>query len=199
MSMRWPRRPGAAPEPDRDDRLSRFLALILRHKPESAGVALDPAGFVDIEALAHALAGQPGWSGVGAEAIRKLAAADDRRYEVIGDRIRARYGHTIPIEQPGAPAVPPEWLYYGAAPGVLEGIRAAGLLPQDRRFVHLSATRRDAAAVAARHSPEVAVITVLARRASEAGIPFYQAAPGLYLTRAVPPAFLHLPNATPGA
>lgn len=95
--------------------------------------------------------------------------------------------------------LPPEWLYCGAPSQALNEIRAAGLLPQDRQFVHLSATRRDAAAVAARHSAEVALITVLARRASEAGLPFYQAAPGLYLTRAVPPAFLHLPNSTPGA
>lgn len=158
---------------------------------------LDPAGFVEIETLARALAGQPGWSWVTQEVVRKLAASDARRYEVGGDRIRARYGHTVSLEQPGAPAIPPEWLYYGAPPGALDQIRAAGLLPQDRRFVHLSATRQDAAAVAARHSLDVMIITVLARRASEAGVPFYQAAPGLYLTSAVPPAFLHLPVPPP--
>lgn len=199
MSMRSPRRSGAASAPDRDDRLSRFLALVLRHKPESVGIELDPAGFVDIEVLTAALAAQPGWSWVTPDAIRRLAQADDRRYGVTGNRIRARYGHTVPIEEPGAPVIPPEWLYFGAPPGALDQIRASGLHPQDRRFVHLSATRQDAAAVAARHSPEVAVITVLARRASESGVPFYQAAPGLYLTRAVPPPFLHLPDPAPGA
>lgn len=198
MSMKSPRRPGAAPAADRDDRLSRFLALVLRHKPESVGVTLDAAGFVEIETLAGALAAQPGWSWVSAEVIRSLAAGDDRRYEVVGNRIRARYGHTAAITEPGAPATPPEWLYYGAPPEDLARIRAAGLLPHDRRFVHLSATRADAAAVAARHSPEVAVITVLARRAHESGVPFYLAAPGLYLSPAVPAAFLHLPSPEPG-
>ena len=188
-----------APEENRDDRLSRFLALILRHKPESVGIELDPSGYADLDAVAAAVAGQPGWSWVTAEAIRKLAQRDVRRYELSGTRLRARYGHTVPIEAPGVPVVPPEWLYHGAPPASLERMRAAGLLPHDRQFVHLSATRQDALAVAQRHSPDAVVVTVLARRASETGIAFYQASPGLYLTRAVPAQFLRLPNSAPDA
>jgi putative RNA 2'-phosphotransferase len=178
----------------RDDRLSKFLALILRHKPETVGLELDPAGFVDLDDLAAAIARQPGWAGTTADALRRVAQQDPRRYEVVENRIRARYGHTVPIATPGAPVIPPEWLYHGVARQALETIRTAGLHPVDRQFVHLSTTRQDARAVAERRAPDPVVVTVLARRASEAGIVFYQASSGLYLTRHVPPPYLHLPN-----
>jgi len=192
------RSPGRSASQERDDRLSRFLALILRHKPESVGVELDPAGFVDVERLAGAVAEQPGWAWVTAEAIRRVAQRDIRRYELSAGRIRARYGHTVLIETPGTPVVPPEWLYHGAPAVLLDHLRTVGLHPQDRQFVHLSATRQDALVVARRHSPDAVVITVLARRAAEAGVTFYQAGPSIYLTRSVPPEFLRLPNPGPG-
>ena len=97
---------------DRTERLSRFLALVLRHKPDSVGIALDSSGFAEIEELANAIAGQPGWTSVTEAAIRAVAAQDTRRYEITGKRIRARYGHSIPIETPGRPVIPPEWLYH---------------------------------------------------------------------------------------
>jgi len=199
MSMRSARRGARAAGADRDDRLSRFLALVLRHKPESVGVTLDPGGFVEVETLAAALAAQPGWAWVTAEAIRRLAAADGRRYEIAAGRVRARYGHTVAIDAPGTPVIPPEWLYHGIAAEAVERLRREGLQPQDRQFVHLSATRPDALAVARRRHPDAVVVTVLARRASEAGVRFFQASAGIYLTRAVPPQFLHLPRQDDGA
>ncbi len=194
MAMRPPRRGASSDARDRDERLSRFLALVLRHKPESVGLALDPAGFVDIDTMVAALAAQPGWSWVNADAVRQLAQQDSRRYEIAENRIRARYGHTVPIDTPGTPVVPPEWLYYGVPPASLDQLRAEGLHPQERQFVHLSATRQDALAIAQRRDSDALVITILGRQASGAGVPFFQASAGIYLTRAIPPQFLLLPN-----
>ena len=48
---------GRPPRADEQgDRLSRFLALVLRHKPDSIGVTLDPSGFVEMDTLATATA-----------------------------------------------------------------------------------------------------------------------------------------------
>jgi len=175
------------------DRLSRFTALLLRHKPETVGISLDPSGYVEIEVLVRAMAAQPGWQWVDEGKIRALAARDTRRYELDGDRIRARYGHSIPIDAPGVPVVPPEWLYHGTAPGSLDLIRTYGLKPQHRQFVHLSISRQDALAVGSRHDPDAVVVTVLARRASEAGLVFYQASPSIYLVREIHPNYLQVP------
>lgn len=175
------------------DRLSRFAALILRHKPETVGISLDPSGFVEIDVFVRAVASQPGWGWVDEAKIRALATRDPRRYELDGDRIRARYGHSIAIEAPGVPVVPPEWLYHGTAPDTLDLIRAQGLMPQNRQFVHLSTSRQDALAVGSRHAPEAVVVTVLARRASEAGLTFYHASPSIYLVRQIQPEYLQVP------
>ncbi len=176
------------------DRLSRFTALILRHKPETVGISLDSSGFVEIEVFVRAVASQPGWGWVDEAQIRALAARDARRYELDGDRIRARYGHSIAIEAPGVPVVPPEWLYHGTAPDTLDLIRAQGLKPQNRQFVHLSTSRQDALAVSSRHAQEPVVVTVLARRASESGLTFYQASPSIYLVRQIQPEYLQVPE-----
>lgn len=172
------------------ERLSRFLALVLRHRPESVGLELDPSGFVDVDSLVKALADQQGWEWVTEQEVRALVQHDPRRYEIDGNRIRARYGHSIPIETPGRPVLPPEWLYHGTAEETLETIRTDGLKPLGRQYVHLSATRQEAVSVAKRHSDEVVLVTVLARRAHEAGFAFYEAAPSIYLVREVPPDFL---------
>lgn len=191
--MRPHRDRSARPE-ERTDRLSRFLALVLRHKPESIGITLDPSGFAEIDVLAKAMAGQPGWPGITAAAIRAVAEQDARRYEITATRIRARYGHSIPIETPGTPIVPPEWLYHGTAPDALDAISRDGLMPQGRQFVHLSVTRQDALAVGRRHSPDAVVVTVLARQAHGSGVQFYNVSPAIYLTKAIPPEFLSVPS-----
>ena len=81
-----------------DQRLSRFLALVLRHRPDTVGVVLDPSGFVEVAALAHAVAATSGWAGVTADSITLLARRDRRRYELAEGKIRARYGHSVAIE-----------------------------------------------------------------------------------------------------
>jgi len=195
LPMRQMRGRGARAGEQRD-RLGRFLALVLRHRPESIGIALDPSGFVDLEVLAKAIAGHPGWAWVSEDVIRAAAERDARRYEIDGTRIRARYGHSVPIDAPGPPVVPPEWLYHGTSPESLVGVQREGLTPQGRQFVHLSATRQDALAVGKRHSSNPVVVTVLARRAHEAGVKFYQASAAIYLAREIVPDFLLVPPQT---
>jgi putative RNA 2'-phosphotransferase len=193
-----PQRKPPARSGDRTERLGRFLALVLRHRPDSVGVALDPSGYVDIDTLAAALARQPGWAWVTADSIRAVARSDPRRYEMSGERIRARYGHSVPVETPGPPVVPPEWLYHGTAPAALDAIRTEGLRPQARQFVHLSVSPQDALAVGRRHSPDAVVVTVLARRAHDAGVRFYRASPSIYLARHVPAEYLLIPSSAGG-
>ena len=37
---------------------SKFLSLILRHRPETVGIALDPEGWADVDALLAGMAGK---------------------------------------------------------------------------------------------------------------------------------------------
>ncbi len=187
----------AAPGPNRQHRrseklvrLSRLAALVLRHRPEEVGLTLDAAGFVPVEALAAALRAQRGWESLCAEDLGELAKADPRRYEICDGRIRARYGHTVTVEQPGEAVLPPEWLYVGASAAEAEHLRETGLRPGGRRFVHLSTTPQAAAEVARRHSSDPVVVVVQSRRAHAAGVGFWRAGPALFLTKGVEPRYL---------
>lgn len=175
-------------------RLSRLLALVLRHRPEEVGLALDAGGFAPLEAVALALATQRGWESLTVTDLVAVAEADPRRYEVRDAMIRARYGHTVTVAQPGEPAFPPEWLYYGASPADAAAMRTAGLLPQNRQHVHLSTAPSLAREVGQRHAPDAVVVVVFARQAHAAGTEFRRAGPTLYLTGGIPPEFLMLPD-----
>jgi putative RNA 2'-phosphotransferase len=176
-------------------RLSRLVALVLRHRPDEVGLELDAGGFAPLADLAAALATQSGWESLSASDLRALAAADPRRYEVRDERMRARYGHTVTLDQPGEPAVPPEWLYYGAGEDEMTESRRDGLRPTTRTRVHLSASPISALEIGRRHADDAAVVVVFARRAADAGVDFRRAGAGLFLSPAVPPEFLLFPGA----
>lgn len=186
-----------SPGPDRNNsrsqklaRLSRLAALVLRHRPDELGLTLDSGGFVQVEALAQALNTQRGWESLCTGDVVALAAADPRRYELSDGRIRARYGHTVTVEQPGEAALPPEWLYLGASAADAATLRETGLWPRDRKLVHLATTPQAAAEVARRHLSDPVVVVVFSRRAHAAGVEFWRAGAALFLTRGVPARFL---------
>lgn len=195
-----PSRSASRPDPAaRLTRLSRLVALVLRHRPEEVGLSLDAGGYASLDLLAQALATQPGWESLTPDDLMALARADARRYEVRDGRIRARYGHTVSIEEPGEPAFPPEWLYIAVSPDALDAIGRDGLRPTSRERVHLAGTPMAALEVGRRHTPDAVVVVVFARRAAAAGIEFRRAGAALFLTETIPPEFLLLPTpGTPG-
>jgi putative RNA 2'-phosphotransferase len=192
--MPGPRRQTRADRSSRIAHLSRLVALALRHRPEEMGLALDAGGFVPLETLAEALRRQPGWESVTQRDLLEMASADPRRYEVRDGRIRARYGHTVAVAQPGEAAFPPEWLYHGTSPAEAARMAAAGLRPAGRQLVHLSATSMAALEIGKRRAPDAVVVVVFARRAAAAGIEFRRAGHGIFLTARVPPEFLLIPH-----
>jgi putative RNA 2'-phosphotransferase len=175
----------------RAERLSRLPSLILRHRPEAFGLSLDPHGWAPVDALLEAVRRQRGWEDATVADLEAVVALPGRRrFELRDGRIRALYGHTVPVQPEGAPQRPPEWLYHGTSPDRLAAILSDGLRPGPRRFVHLSLTPSQAREVGLRHSPQPVVLTVLARRAWQAGVRFYRASDDVYLAEAVPPEFV---------
>ncbi|AYM76770.1 RNA 2'-phosphotransferase [Janthinobacterium agaricidamnosum] len=173
---------------------SKFLALILRHSPEKIGLALDAQGWADIgQLLAHAA--QHGRH-ISREQLDEVVARDSKtRYAISDDglRIRANQGHSLAaVDIALPPATPPAMLYHGTASRFVEAIRAGGLLPGSRNHVHLSSSRETAVAVGARHGkPVVLTVDVAAMQAQ--GHVFYVSDNGVWLTQAVPRAFIGFP------
>jgi putative RNA 2'-phosphotransferase len=117
--------------PDRRLRLSKFLSLILRHRPEQVGLTLDPQGRVAVEDLVGALKAN-GWEDLLASEIEEVVRLDARRFALQDGMIRARYGHSITLQQPGPMARPPEWLYNAVADEEAGAVSERGLRPGQR-------------------------------------------------------------------
>jgi putative RNA 2'-phosphotransferase len=170
---------------------SKFLSFVLRHDPQAIGLTLDSEGWADIAVLI-AGAHQHGRK-LDDALIRAVVDSNDKKRFALSDdglRIRAVQGHSTDavvisyVEQR-----PPQLLYHGTATRFLDSIRAQGLKPGSRHHVHLAADKETAIAVGKRYGQPV-VLIVEAQRLQEEGGKFFQAENGVWLTEAVPPAFL---------
>ncbi len=170
--------------------MSRFLARHLRHDPAALGVELDRAGWAEVDDVLGGAA-RLGFPLTREEVEAAVDAPGKRRYELddTGRRIRARHGHSVPVELGLDPVAPPPVLFHGTHPAALEAILARGLLPMRRRQVHLSEDVEAARQVGARRGAPV-VLRVDAAGLARAGATFVHPAPGVWLTDAVPPPFL---------
>lgn len=165
--------------------ISKFLSLVLRHKPETIGLTLDESGWADIDDLIR-LAGPS--IPLTRELIgRTVLESDKQRFRISTDgaRIRANQGHSINIDLRLEPRQPPESLFHGTSVAVLDSIRAKGLLAGSRQHVHLSAERETARVVGARHG-KPCVLLVQAGQMHAAGRTFWLSDNGVWLTKHVP-------------
>ncbi|MGC9358486.1 MAG: RNA 2'-phosphotransferase [Anaerolineae bacterium] len=176
----------------RHRKLSKFLSLLLRHRPARFPIEMDAQGCASLDEIMHILNGLPNfrWA-TRADVETVVEATGRRRFEIEGDRIRALYGHTA--FRPEYEAVtPPPQLYHGTAPESLKTIRNEGLRPMARQFVHLAATPETARSIGLRHSSEPVLLTIDAGRAYDAGVEFYHPVEEIYLTEQVPPEYINL-------
>jgi putative RNA 2'-phosphotransferase len=167
-------------------KLSKLVSGILRHFHQALGVELDAEGFADVSDLAKAVSGREGYEWVRPEHIVALALLDPKgRFELRGNRIRARYGHSVrvcvryPEEYPDTP------LYHGTSRSKLPSILERGLLPMGRLFVHLSVDPADAAQRASRFPDPVVLVVDPRRMRGRARL--YRASAKVYVAERVPP------------
>ncbi|MGH6815504.1 MAG: RNA 2'-phosphotransferase [Hyphomicrobiaceae bacterium] len=169
---------------------SKFLSLVLRHRPDRIGLALDVNGWVSVADLIE----QARVHGVrlDRELIRRVVATNDKKRFALsadGTKIRANQGHSIDIDLGLEPCQPPEFLFHGTADRALDNIRKHGLRPGKRRHVHLTGDAATARAVGARHGRPL-VLRIRAGAMCKDGRDFYMSDNGVWLTAQVPVAFI---------
>lgn len=167
------------------DRLSVFLSLILRHKPEEIGIALDKNGWANVNELIEGING----SGrvIDMETLENIVKTDNKgRYSFNENKtlIRANQGHSIHVDIELKESTPPDILYHGTATKFIDSIKRQGIKSMSRLYVHLSKDLDTAVKVGNRHGKCV-VLKIDAKKMFEDGIKFYLSENGVWLTKFV--------------
>lgn len=172
-----------------EQRTSRFLSLVLRHKPEAAGIKLDREGWVDIDTLLKGCS-ENGNPIDRAQLERIVEFNDKKRFAIVGDRIRAEQGHSVKgVAIRYVKGEPPITLYHGTSERFLDSIRKQGLIKGTRHHVHLSDNFTTAYSVGERHCRPV-VLRVKARQMWNDRYDLFLAPNRVWLTDYVPVEYL---------
>ena len=174
-------------------RISKRLSYLLRHHPEDLELELDSEGFtrIDITELAEKM-------NITEDIIKNIVKNDEKqRFTITDNRIRANYGHTIPLgktiyknQEPMKKGELPKKLYHGTRKEVLVNIKREGLQSQQRQFVHLSYTKDWAKKVGSRREGDVVVLEIDISKCLEDGMEFYDAGPVTILVEEIPPEYI---------
>lgn len=170
--------------------ISKFLSLVLRHKPETIGIQLDQNGWIDISELIE----KSNKYGVqfDIETLNHIVATNSKNRFAFNDKcdkIRASQGHSLEIELGYTNQKPPEILFHGTSEKSVQSILEKGLERQNRQHVHLSSDIDTAAKVGQRHGKPF-VFLVLAEQMHKDNFQFFISDNGVWLTNNVPTKYL---------
>lgn len=171
-------------------KLSRFLSLVLRHKPEEIGLALDSQGFLSVDELIEGInnTGRV----IDKRILDEILSSDNKQrysYDSTGTRIRANQGHSIEVNLGLQKETPPKILYHGTAEKFVSAIEKEGLIKKKRTYVHLSKDLETAKNVGSRRGEPI-IFEIDTEAMIEDDYEFYVSENGVWLTERVPVQYL---------
>ena len=170
--------------------ISKYISLILRHKPEVIGITLDEHGWADVSELIEGIRRTYPFD---MDTLDKIVSEDEKqRYSFNDDKtlIRANQGHSIPVDVELEELTPPDILYHGTGSKYTQSIDSIGLVPKSRLYVHLSDNYDTAVKIGKRHGKPV-IYTVKSKAMYDDGYKFYKSVNGVWLTKEVPIQYLN--------
>lgn len=170
--------------------ISKFLSLVLRHKPEEIGLHVDAEGWANVQELLEKLESRG--MHIDFAMLEHLVTTNDKQRFILnetGDKIRANQGHSIAVDLKLQPQQPPEVLYHGTVAAFLPNILEGGIQKMSRQQVHLSKDVETASKVGQRRGKPI-ILKVMALEMHQEGYPFYLSDNGVWLTDFVPPKYL---------
>ena len=175
----------------RRERLSKLLSGILRHFPWEVGLIPNTEGWIDIDDLVNAIKtkwrNKEFYKWLKKEHVIALALLDPKgRFEINGNRIRARYGHSIPVEIAYTEDTNVKILYHGTSSKNVNSILSSGIKSMRRLWVHLTTSKDDACINARRHGGKPLLLIIDADCLRSKGIKVYRASKIIYLTKYIP-------------
>ena len=166
---------------------SKYISLILRHKPETIGITLDEHGYANVNDLLNGL-------NINFQILEEIVKTDNKnRYSFNDDKtkIRANQGHSINVDVELIEKKPPDILYHGTATKYVSDINKYGILPKSRLYVHLTDSIEVAKATGVRHG-ELVIYEINAKKMYEKDIKFYLSVNNVWLTKRVEKEYIKI-------
>ena len=162
------------------------MSYLLRHNPEN--LKMDERGFVSLDELFQKVRER---FHVDKELIFDIVEKSERkRFEIVDGKIRALYGHSVPVRLGLREDKDVKVLYHGTTREAASRILREGLKRMKRRWVHLSPTIEIATRVGLRRTNKPVILEIDAEKARRKGIKFYKATDKVYLTEYVSPEYI---------
>lgn len=173
------------------EELSKEISYALRHAPWEYELEMNEEGWVPTEQLLNALHRIEKWSNIRESDLNEMIEkSKKKRHELAEGKIRAFYGHSIPMKILKEEKMPPNVLYHGTARRFLKSIKENGLLPQSRQYVHLSQDIETAENVGKRHDDKPCILIIDAKTAWNDGIKFYFGNEKVWLADTIPSRYI---------
>ncbi|HHB78596.1 MAG TPA: RNA 2'-phosphotransferase [Saprospiraceae bacterium] len=172
-------------------KISKFLSLVLRHKPETIQIQLDENGWVSVSELIEKLNQNREY--ISFEILKYVVDTNSKKRFAFNEdqtKIRASQGHSLQIDLNYEPINPPKKLYHGTSERFLESILKSGIEKRNRQHVHLSSDIETALKVGQRHGKPV-VLDIEAEKMSQNGHKFYLSDNSVWLTEYVPIEYIN--------
>lgn len=169
-------------------KISKYISLILRHKPETIGIKLDKHGYAKVNELIAGI--RKKYPEFNIDILKHIVETDEKQRYSFKDHyklIRANQGHSIlSVDLELKPQQPPQLLFHGTSDKYLNSIINEGLIPKSRQYVHLSTDIDTAHLIGLRHGGKTVLFIIDTHRMYKDGYKFYLSENNVWLTDKVP-------------
>lgn len=176
------------------NKISVFISLILRHKPEAINIKLDEYGYANVDELLKGM--KAAGKEISFKELCDIVDTDEKqRYSFNEDKtkIKANQGHSINIKLELIECMPPDVLYHGTVKKNLDSILEKGLCKMKRHHVHLSDNLDTAKQVAGRRkSSEPVILKIDTKAMVKDGYKFLKSTNGVWHIIHVSPKYIKI-------
>jgi putative RNA 2'-phosphotransferase len=174
-------------------KVSQFISLVLRHKPETIGITIDKYGYANTNDLIKGV--KTKYPEFNKDILIEIVETDEKQrysFKDNGKLIRANQGHSFPVDLGLEAQQPPLLLFHGTSTKYLDSIMEKGIISKSRQYVHLSKDVDTAYTVGLRHGAGTVILVVSAEQMWKDGYKFFLSENGVWLVDEVPTKYFTL-------
>jgi len=166
---------------------SKFLALLLRHKPELANLKVNDEGWISVDELIKN-------TDFTLNELKNIVSTDNKKRYSFNNTfsyIRANQGHSINVKMNFKEFIPSDYLYHGTSKKYCQSICETGIKKMNRQYVHLSQDINTANMVGKRHGEPI-IFKINAIQMYNDGIKFYISENNVILTEYIDKKYIFM-------